>query len=88
MTEFDSKINCHSLGAILTFLCLPPLWFLSVPALLFSSEAKKFDSLGASTLARCYSDKSKKYIVASWAVFLTLLISALVLAVLLKVTNL
>ena len=88
MTEHREKINYHSLAAILTFFALPLFWFLSVPAILFSSEAKKFDSLGAVTLARCYSHKSKKYIIAAWLTALILSAAALVLFLLLIITDL
>lgn len=75
----SEKINYHSLAAILTFILLPPFWLLSVPAILFSSEAKKFDSLGATTLARYFSEKSKRFIVSTWLIFIILAASAAVL---------
>ncbi len=66
------KIKFHSLAAILTFILLPPLWCLSVPAIIFSSEAKKFARLGAVTLARYFSDKSLKFVISSWLIFIIL----------------
>lgn len=80
------KIKFHSLSAIITFILLPPFWCLSVPALLFSSEAKKLAKLGAVTLAEKYAEKAGKFIVSAWLIFLILVLSALVLFLLVKMS--
>ncbi len=64
------KINHHSLKSIIAFILLPPLWFLSVPALIFSAESKRLDELGAHTLALHYADKANRFATAAWLIFL------------------
>lgn len=62
----------YSLLSIITFIILPPLWCFSVPALVFSSEAKHFYSLEQFDVYLRFSDKAKKFNVAAWAIFATL----------------
>ncbi len=70
-------MNFHTLGAALTFILLPPFWFLSVPALLYSYDAKKFSSLGATILARTFAEKSLRFTKAAWLIFAILAGAAL-----------
>ena len=67
----------YSLISIITFIILPPLWCFSVPALVFSSEAKHFYAKEQFDTYLRFSRKAKKFNVAAWAVFATLLLSAL-----------
>lgn len=62
----------HTLAAIITFILIPPMWFLSIPALIFSSEAKNLYHTGLIELCEVYREKAKRFIVASWAIFLTM----------------
>ncbi len=64
------KINHHCLKSIIAFILFPPLWFLSVPAILFSSESKRLYELGAHTLALRYADKANRFSTAAWLIFL------------------
>jgi hypothetical protein len=76
------KMKYHTLGAIITFILLPPFWVLSVPAIIFSSEAKKFDKMGASILAQEFSEKARKFVVSSWLIFIILVAAALSIMIL------
>lgn len=73
------KNNFHSLGALLTFILLPPLWALSIPALVFSQEAKKLHSAGEYSLAESFSEKAKRFYISAWAIAVIILLSLLAL---------
>ncbi len=64
------KINHHCLKSIIAFILFPPLWFLSVPALIFSAESKRLYELGAYTLAFRYADRANRFSTAAWLISL------------------
>ncbi len=68
----------NSFLSVITFILLPPLWCLSVPAIIFSSEAKHFYDNRDYVLYERFSLKAKKFNVAAWAVF-AILASSLIL---------
>lgn len=61
----STPIRFHSLRSIIAFILFPPLWCFSVPAIIFSSEAKKFYMMGAYNLAYYFADKSKRFSTAA-----------------------
>lgn len=69
----------YSLFSIITFFLLPPLWFLSIPALVFSKEAKTMYNLGQTDLYLRFSERARKFIVSVWAIFFIFLIAVLLL---------
>ncbi len=81
------KINHHCLKSIIAFILFPPLWFLSVPALIFSAESKRLYELGAHTLASHYADKANRFSTAAWLIFL-IIAGTILLMVLLCISGL
>ncbi len=77
--EISGRENFHSLLSIVTFLLLPPFWFLSIPALVFSKEAKKLYNSGHVELSQIFSQKAKKFSVASWIIFVAMALSGICL---------
>lgn len=69
----------YSLSSIITFILLPPLWFLSVPAIIFSKEAKAMYKAENFELYLRFSQRTRRFILSAWAVFLTLALSVLAL---------
>ncbi len=58
----------YSLAAIITFILIPPLWILSIPALVFSQEAKTMYSLGNIELSERFSERTKRFLISAWAI--------------------
>ncbi|MBQ7875694.1 MAG: hypothetical protein IJ316_00225 [Clostridia bacterium] len=71
----------YSLSAIITFFLLPPLWALSIPAIVFSKEAKTMYENGNIDLYERFSLCAKRFVVSAWAIFLILAITIAVLLV-------
>ena len=79
--ENPGRENFYSLLSIVTFLLLPPFWFLSIPALIFSKEAKKLHKMGYAELSEIFALKAKKFSVASWIIFLAFALTMFILYV-------
>lgn len=73
----------YSLSAVITFFLLPPLWALSIPAMVFSKEAKTMYEIGNIDLYERFSLYAKRFIVSAWAIFLiiTFVIIALLVTI-------
>ncbi|MGM9551162.1 MAG: CD225/dispanin family protein [Clostridia bacterium] len=77
-TECDiSAPNYHSLLSIITFILLPPLWFLSIPSIVFSSEAKKCYNEGYTPIALRFAQKARKFAISAWIVFALIVLAGL-----------
>lgn len=68
------KHSYHYISGILTFIFLPHFWCLSIPALIFSSESKKMFDMGNISLSIYFSNKARRFIIASWLITLALLV--------------
>lgn len=74
-----SSPKFYSLAAIITFILIPPLWILSVPALVFSHEAKAMYNLGNIVLYERFSERTKRFLVSAWAIVIIFAAAVLVL---------
>lgn len=84
--EKPKKYSFHFLSGILTFIFLPHFWCFSIPALVFSNEAKKLFEKENYELSHYFADKAKRFIISSWLLTLALGILTLVFIVLISLS--
>ncbi len=72
MTNFSSEGNQHKSfgtpGAILTLILLPPMCFLTIPAIAFAVKAKSRYKKGDFDFSLAFSKKAKRCTAAAWAI--------------------
>lgn len=76
----------HSLFAIITFLVLPFMWALSVPAIVFSHEAKALYTSGNIELSEKFAEKARRFLISAWAISSVMLLSVVVLWVIIHLS--
>lgn len=75
------KPKFYSLSSIITFFLIPPLWALSIPAIVFSKEAKAMYESGNIDLYKRFSLYAKKFVVSAWAIFIIFAVTIALLLV-------
>lgn len=68
------SFSYHYLSGIITFILLPHFWCLSIPALIFSGQSKKWFSSGNVSLSIYFSNLARRFIIVSWLLTAAILI--------------
>lgn len=83
MSDFSSsdgkRVSFGTTGAVFSLILLPPMFILTIPATAFSLKAKKLYAKGNTALSEAFAKKAKRYTLAAWAITFIIILSALVL---------